>query len=159
MPQQPRSKTKSRKRLTADELLFQPWFLSAEIAQAIRVLIPPGYQRKMRDYFDIYGCMRCKRENAPYQANGFCHLCNGLIRIRLRKCIQRRLGASQEILAPRAFVGTPNRARKLLQGISHGHREVKRLPRNQSVPQNPALDVYRTLIDSSQLAPVTTTNP
>jgi hypothetical protein len=31
---------------------------------AMRVLIPPGYQRKMQDYFDIYGCMRCNREDA-----------------------------------------------------------------------------------------------
>ena len=159
MTQQRRSKMKGRKRLTADELLFQPWFLSSEITQAIRVLIPPGYQRKMRDYFDSYGCIRCNRENALYQANGFCRLCHNVIRTRLRKCIQRRLEGSQEIVAPRVFVGAPNRARKLLQGISRGHREAKRLPRNQSVPQNPALDTYRTLIDTRQLPSATETKP
>jgi hypothetical protein len=150
-----RGKTKIRKRPTADELLFQPWFLSAEITQAIRVLIPPGYQSKMRDYFDVYGCMRCTREGVVYQANGFCRLCHNLIRIRIRKCIQRRLEGSQEIMAPGVFVGASNKARKLLQGISHGHREAKPLPRNQRVPQNPALDAYKTLIDAPHLPSMT----
>jgi hypothetical protein len=159
MTRQRRSKMKGRKRLTADELLFQPWFLSAEITQAIRVLIPPGYQRKMRDYFDRYGCIRCERENAVYQANGFCRLCHNMIRIRIRKCIQRRLEGSQQIVAPRVFVGASNKARKLLQGISHGHREAKRLPRNQDIPQNPALDAYRTLVDMRRLRSATETKP
>jgi hypothetical protein len=155
MTQQRRGKRKGRKRLTADELLFQPWFLSSEITQAIRVLIPPGYQRKMRDYFDVYGCMRCNRENAAYQANGFCRLCHNMIRIRIRKCIQLRLEGSQEIASPRVFIGASNKARKLLQGISHGRRDAKRLSRNQSVPQNPALDTYRTLVDMRQLLSAT----
>ena len=81
-----------------------------------------------------------------------------MIRIRLRRCIQRRLEGSLEIVAPTVFVGAPNRARKLLQGISRGHREPKRLPRNQSVPQNPALDTYRTLVDIKQLPSATETD-
>jgi hypothetical protein len=120
MMQQPSSTMRRRKRLTADELLFQPWFLSSEIAQAIRILIPPGYERTMRDYFDAYGCMRCNREDAVYQSNGMCKSCANVIRIRLRQCIRRRLEGPREIVPARVFVGIPNRASRLLQGISRG---------------------------------------
>jgi hypothetical protein len=54
-------------------------------------------------------------------------------------------------------VGASKKARKLSQGISHGLREAKRLVRNQSVPQNPALDTYRTLVDMRQLPSATET--
>lgn len=144
MGQQYKGRIQRKKRLTADELLFQPWFLSSEIAQAIRVLIPPGYDRKMRDYFDSYGCMRCNREDAVYQSNGMCKLCANMIRIRLRKCIQRRLGGGAEIASAGVFVGAPQNASKLLQGISRGRRQVHR-PRRQSGPSNPALDAYNRL--------------
>lgn len=147
MTRQPSSRIRPRKRLTADELLFQPWFLSWEIAQAIRVLIPPGYQRKMRDYFDAYGCMRCNRKDAVYQSNGMCKLCAGMIRIRLRKCIQRRLTGPGEIVPAHVFVGIPNRASQLLRGISRGERAMNRRPRNQNGPPNPALDAYKTLVE------------
>lgn len=148
MTQQRSGRMRPRKRLTADELLFQPWFLSSEIAQAIRVLIPPGYQRKMRDYFDAYGCMRCNREDAVYQSNGMCKSCANIIRIRLRKCIQRRLEGPREIMPACVFVGIPNQASKLLRGVSHGERRVNRRLRNQSGPPNPALDAYKTLVKS-----------
>lgn len=46
MTQQRSGRMRPRKRLTADELLFQPWFLSSEIAQAIRVLIPRAIKEK-----------------------------------------------------------------------------------------------------------------
>jgi len=159
MTQQPSSRTRPRKRLTADELLFQPWFLSWEIAQAIRVLIPPGYQRKMRDYFDTCGCMRCNREDAVYQGNGMCKLCAGMIRIRLRKCIQKRLAGPREIVPAHVFVGVPNRASKLLQGISRGERPTNRRPRNQSGPPNPALDAYKTLAAREPCLAATATKP
>lgn len=143
-----------RKRLTADELLFQPWFLSSEIAQAIRVLIPPGYERKMRDYFDSYGCMRCTRIDAVYQSNGMCKRCANLIRIRLRKCIQRRLEETAGIASAGVFVGAPQKASKLLQGISRGSR-VKLRPRKETRPSNPASDAYNRLGDR-QASPTAT---
>ena len=146
MTHQPSGRMRQKKRLTADELLFQPWFLSLEIAQAIRVLIPPGYQRKMRDYFDAYGCMRCNREDAVYQSNGMCKSCANTIRIRLRKCVRRRLEGPSEIVPARMFFGIPIRASKLLQGISRGG-SPKKGPRNHSGPPNPALDAYKTLVD------------
>ena len=144
MTQTCKDRTQRRKRLTADELLFQPWFLSSEIAQTIRVLIPTGYQRKMRDYFDSYRCMRCNREDGVYQSNGMCKLCANIIRIRLRKCIQRRLGADAEIASAGVFVGAPKKASKLLQGISRGSREKLRPP-GQIGPGNPVLDAYNRL--------------
>lgn len=148
MTQQANGRMRPRKRLTADELLFQPWFLSSEIAQAMRVLIPPGYQRKMRDYFDAYGCMRCNREDVVYQSNGMCKLCANVIRTRLRKCIRRRLEGPREIVPAPVFVGIPNRASKLLQGISRGASPAKGRLRNLGGPPNPALDAYRTLVDT-----------
>ena len=149
---------KGMKSPTADELLFQPWFLSSEIAQAIRVLIPPGYQRKMRDYFDVYGCMRCNRGDAVYQANGFCRLCHNMIGIRIRKCIRRRLVGSREIVVPEAFVGAANKASKLLRGVSHGQRKARAVSSNKHIPKNPALDVYQTLIDERHLPSITESN-
>jgi hypothetical protein len=144
MAQPCKGRMKRKKRLTADELLFQPWFLSAEIAQAIRVLIPPGYQRKMRDYFDSYGCMKCDRRDGVYQSNGMCKLCVNVVRIRLRKCIQQRLSGTGEIASPGVFVGAPQKASRLLRGISRGSRE-KHLPRGRSGPANPALDAFNRL--------------
>ena len=100
----------------------------------------------MRDYFDSYGCMRCNREDGVYQSNGMCKLCANIIRIRLRKCIQHRLGGSAEIASIGVFTGAPKKASKLLQGISRGSGEKYR-PRNQTGSSNPALDAYNRLGD------------
>lgn len=157
MRKQRSGRMKRRKRTTSDDLLFQPWFLSKEIAQAIRVLIPPGYHRKMRDYFDTYGCLRCNRGDIVYHANGMCHSCSNMTRIRLRKCVQRRLEGSGDIVTAKLFLGKPGKARKLLQGVSHGDHVGKRRPRNLGV--NPAVEAYNSLIDVEHLPSTTNIEP
>lgn len=151
---QQRKKSERKRRLTSDELVFQPWFLSSDIANEIRVLIPPGYQRKMRDYFDNFGCMSCHRADRLYGGNGMCHLCETKIRTRIRKCIQRRLDGSVEIVQPDLFMKEPNKVKKLLRGIELGKSKTKTRSRKGRGHLNPALDVYRSLTDSRRSVPV-----
>lgn len=73
------------------ELALQPWFLPNEISTAIRSLIPFMHIRKMRFYFEDYGCIRCRRRNVPYGNNGFCHKCSQLVVYRTLRSLKTRL--------------------------------------------------------------------
>lgn len=73
------------------ELILQPWFLPNEISTAIRSLIPFMHIRKMRFYFEDYGCIRCRRRNVPYGNNGFCHKCSQLVVYRTLRSLKSRL--------------------------------------------------------------------
>ncbi len=77
-------------RFNSHELAFQPWFLPRASRLAIDALIPADYRKKMRAYFDDYGCMLCG-EHELYDANGMCLPCHHLIRRRLRTSVRRRL--------------------------------------------------------------------
>src|SRR5271156_6233645 len=74
---------KCQTKLEAGELLFQPWFLSWRTARTITSLVPADYRKRMRDYFDDYGCMRCGRLDVPYQSNAMCRTCMATVRGRL----------------------------------------------------------------------------
>ena len=61
------------------EAALQPWFLPKPLSWKIRRMLPNDYWRKMRYYFDDYGCLRCGRKSVPYGVNGFCRVCRELI--------------------------------------------------------------------------------
>jgi hypothetical protein len=46
------------------EAALQPWFLPRPLGWKIRSMLPNEYRRKMRYYFDDYGCLRCGRKTA-----------------------------------------------------------------------------------------------
>ena len=125
------------KPLTSDELLLQPWFLSKRVQLAIRSLVPPDYHRKMRDFFDDYGCMICGSEE-DYEANGMCVRCNQNVRYMLASSARRRLKST---LARRIDMGLLRQARlakKLLQKTTPMGRAALRRSRACAIrPSNP----------------------
>jgi len=72
-----------------DAVLLQPWFLPKRIADAIVGMVPPGFHKKMRYYFDDYGCMICGRDTR-YHSNGMCMVCYCRVLRRLKKSVKRR---------------------------------------------------------------------
>jgi len=116
-------------RFTSDELVHQPWFLPRQSYLAIDALIPPGYRKKMRAYFDDYGCMICGGVNVVYCANGMCIPCFQTIGRRLRRSVRRRLTGKPDDRADLFMLRRANLAKKLLgtftpnwRARSHRHR-------------------------------------
>lgn len=92
-----RAAIKLASRSKNDGVLFQPWFLSKSIAQAVLRSIPREYHSRMRWYFEDYGCLACKRTNVLYAGNGFCIYCRQKIRKRLVQSMKRRAKASMPL--------------------------------------------------------------
>ena len=73
-----------------DEIFLQPWFLPQSIASAIRRLIPAHYFRKMRYYYEGYGCLKCETKVGFHCSNGLCRRCAQRVRLRLLFSLKRR---------------------------------------------------------------------
>jgi hypothetical protein len=80
----------TRKKRLLDDVFLQPWFIDFETACAIRRLVPLETFRKLRFYFDDWGCMVCERRDCPYASNGMCSVCAQRIQKRLFFCLKRR---------------------------------------------------------------------
>jgi hypothetical protein len=72
------------------EAALQPWFLPKPLAWKIRSMLPHEYRRKMRYYFDDFGCIKCGRKTARYGFNGFCRVCCELVMHRMAFAFGRR---------------------------------------------------------------------
>jgi hypothetical protein len=90
MRKEGRSLTKTETAPTNDELFMQPWFISEPLAFKLRRLIPDSQFRKMRYYFDDYGCLRCGDRDSAYGSHGMCPRCSAIIRGRLVISLKRR---------------------------------------------------------------------
>ena len=114
-----KSKTvrKEPRRLPSDEMLFQPWFLSKRVQLAIRSLVPPSYWKRMRDFFDDYGCMICGTDQ-NYLSNGMCNPCNAKVRRGLLSSARRRLKSTLEQRVDLDFLRQARLAKKLLGRFS-----------------------------------------
>src|SRR4029077_14699160 len=125
--------------LTTDELLLQPWFLSQRVQQAIRSLVPPSYRRKMRDFFDDYGCMICASDER-YGSNGMCFRCYHNVRTMLHGSARRRLKAT---LARRIDLDLFRRtrlAKRLLGRFSPKSRASSQRRRNDTAQSGNPVD-------------------
>ena len=101
----------------AGEVPLQPWFLPKSIGYKVRALLPNDYWRKMRFYFDDYGCLRCERKGGTYGFNGLCRRCYKLVVHRLRFC-----------LAGRSAKGIkPDFTKNQLNRISHAYQLLRDL--------------------------------
>jgi len=60
-------------------------FVTIKLRKAIEKLLPVEHHKRLRLYFDTYGCLGCRRKTMIYGANGFCKPCLGTIEKRLRK--------------------------------------------------------------------------
>jgi hypothetical protein len=90
MRKEGRSLTKTKTAPGIEELFMQPWFISEPLAFKLRRLIPDSQFRKMRYYFDDYGCLRCGDRDSAYGSHGMCPRCSAIIRGRLVISLKRR---------------------------------------------------------------------
>ena len=96
---------------------LQPWFLPRALSRKIRSMVPNDYWRKMRYYFDDYGCLKCERKSVPYGLNGLCRVCYKLILHRIAFA-----------LASRAKAGVkPQYSAQHLSRIAYAHKLLRDL--------------------------------
>src|ERR1700675_3285152 len=116
-------------RLDTEDMIFQPWFLTRRTAIKIRWLIPPDYRKRMHDYFDDNGCMRCDSPDGPYKSNGMCARCAKTIWTRLRQSVHRRLKGKPSHRYGRKFLEEERKARKLLREFVPADRAARGMNR------------------------------
>ena len=123
----------------ADEMFLQPWFLDKKCSSAVRRLIPRICIRKMRFYFEDWGCLICRTKKRRYGSNGMCHICTTRIQKRLDGCLQRRAVKDPDQVSPaRPARQEPDRvqiAKDLLSDIARGEWLSNRLTLQTSVPR------------------------
>jgi hypothetical protein len=120
-PRQVSGKHRNQPRLQ-DEVLLQPWFLSKDIATAVRRIIPHLFLNKMRYYFEDWGCLVCGSKRRVYLSNGMCSPCVTRIRKRLCSCLERRSltpseGPKSDLMSGEERVRS---ARTLLRDLARG---------------------------------------
>jgi hypothetical protein len=96
-----------------------PLFLTKKLRKTIERLLPIGHHQRLRQYFDIYGCLHCSRRAVVYGANGFCRLCISMLGKRIRK-IDKELQARKPVPPPKLeeiYLRSYNRARQLLADL------------------------------------------
>jgi hypothetical protein len=116
-----------------------PLFLTIKLRKAIERLLPVGHHQRLRQYFDIYGCLRCSRNSVVYGANGFCLLCINMIGKRMRK-VDKELQATKPAPPPKleeAYLRPYNSARQLLADLMPkiGKGPIRGKPEPKSPPK------------------------
>lgn len=127
-----------------NSLIFQPWFVPRETFLTIAKLVPREYLLKMRDYFDRYGCMRCRSRSRPYGRNGMCGRCATEIGRRLRRCWKRRLKLLNQQAGQREvkhILANAKTARKLLADLVVPTREPAKSTQRIHPARNPASEL------------------
>lgn len=94
--------TKDDKQLL-DDIFLQPWFLSRDMAFAVRRILPPEHRHKMKFYFEDYGCLRCLKTDVTYGSNALCKLCMQEVKLKMFFAIKRRWTAASPDNSPRTF--------------------------------------------------------
>jgi len=90
LPTKQKASRSEHENMVMCEAAMQPWFLPKPLCWKINSMIPHEYRRKMRYYFDDFGCLRCGRKTASYGFNGFCRVCCGLVVNRMAFAFGRR---------------------------------------------------------------------
>lgn len=127
---------------TLEMTMLQPWFLPRRTCNEILRLLPPEWKKRMRYYFDDYGCMRCDRRDVPHQRCGFCEKCCRMVLRRLGFSVRRhfkKAAEAQPTAKPSDLQTRARLAQKLLRGITKGRPTSKpsRFEKNLG-RQNPA---------------------
>ena len=71
------------------DAIFQPFFQSKAIADAIRKLETVPQQRKWHIYFAEWGCLICGRQDRRYAGLGMCNACYRRTLSRLQDILRR----------------------------------------------------------------------
>ena len=116
-----------------------PLFLTIKLRKAIELLLPVGHHQRLRQYFEIYGCLHCSRKNVLYGANGFCMLCISMIGKRMRK-VDKELRARKPALPTKfeeTYLRPYNSARRLLADLMPKIRKgsIRKKPEPKSPPK------------------------
>ena len=116
-----------------------PLFLTIKLRKTIERLLPVGHHQRLRQYFNIYGCLHCSRNNVLYGANGFCMLCINMIGKRMKK-VDKELQARKPAPPPKleeSYLRPYNSARQLLANLMPkiGKRPIRQKPEPKSPPQ------------------------
>jgi hypothetical protein len=114
-----------------------PLFLTIKLRKAVERLLPVRHYQRLRQYFDVYGCLHCSRKNVLYGANGFCMVCISMIGKRMRK-VDKELRARKPALPPKleeTYLRPYNSARQLLADLMPGIG--KELIRKKPEPKSP----------------------
>src|SRR6266446_7040099 len=96
-----------------------PLFLTMKLRKTIEQLLPVSHYQRLRQYFDIFGCLRCSRNSVVYGANGFCLLCINMIGKRMKK-VDKELGDRKPASPPKLeeiYLRPYNCARRLLADL------------------------------------------
>ena len=64
------------------------WGLSRETFTKLKAVVPRSYFERMRVYFELYGCIVCRRKKEPYFSCGMCQQCSVRVRDRLGRCVR-----------------------------------------------------------------------
>ena len=109
-----------------------PLFLTKKLRKTIERLLPIEHHQRLRQYFDIYGCLHCSRRAVVYGANGFCRLCISMLGKRIRK-IDKELQSRKPVPPPKLeeiYLRSYNRARQLLADLRPmiGKRPIQAKP-------------------------------
>lgn len=118
--------------------LLPPMFLTRSLRKSIDRILPVEHYRRLRAYFDKYGCLRCARSSVIYGANGFCNSCIRHLEKRMRK-IDKELQAKYPDPRPKLeeeYLRPYNSARELLSDLIP--KLSKRSTRKRFGPKAPA---------------------
>jgi hypothetical protein len=116
-----------------------PLFLTIKLRKAIERLLPVRHYQRLRQYFDVYGCLHCSRRKVLYGANGFCMACVSMIGKRMRK-VDRELRTRKLALPPKleeTYLRPYNSARQLLVDLmpTIGKGPIRKKPEPKSPPK------------------------
>jgi hypothetical protein len=116
-----------------------PLFLTIKLRKTIERLLPVEHHQRLRQYFNIYGCLHCSRNNVVYGANGFCKLCISMIGKRIRK-VDKELQARRPAPPPKleeTYLRPYNSARQLLADLmpKTGKGAIRGKPEPKSPPK------------------------
>jgi hypothetical protein len=124
-----------------EKAIFQPWFLPHATSVEILRLLPGHWKKRMRYYFDYYGCLRCDRKDLMHGGNGFCIKCHEIVSRRLMFTVRRhfkKLPAGEAYPGLTEFLSAPKLARQLLRGLVRGRRSAKKPFHIEPQVSNPA---------------------
>ena len=121
-----------RDRELLDDIFLQPWFLSRDLAFAIKRMLPPEHRHRMRFFFNDYGCMRCRVKDAPYGSNGLCKACMQEVKLKLFFAIKRRWTAASPENLPRTFKRMVDAQRLLKDLLPPGRARARSQRRSTS---------------------------
>lgn len=104
----------------AADMPLQPWLLPKHVACEVARVIPFGYRKRLRFFFNDFGCIRCRRRTVRYGGSGFCENCSSRVSTLLRLSMKRHQKEIQaDTMAPlrptiQRYIERVDRAEELL---------------------------------------------